>query len=125
MSEIDKDYVSSESKKMDVNDLDKALTNEEKISDKSKRWAKYRDQIKLLFEMLRDYKKGNYQETPWRSVAGITFALLYILNPMDLVPDFIPFVGVIDDFTVFTITLNMVGKDFDLYKDWRAEQVDV
>lgn len=124
MSEIDKDYVSSESKKMDVNDLDKALTNEEKISDKSKRWAKYRDQIKLLFEMLRDYKKGNYQETPWRSVAGITFALLYILNPMDLVPDFIPFVGVIDDFTVFTITLNMVGKDFDLYKDWRAEQVD-
>jgi len=69
-------------------------------------------------------KKGNYEETPWRSVAGITFALLYILNPMDLVPDFIPFIGVIDDFTVFTITLNLIGKDFDLYKDWRAEQVD-
>ena len=124
MSAIDKEYVSKESKKMDASDLDKALSSEGKIKDKSKRWEKYREQIKLLFEMLRDYKKGNYEETPWRSVAGITFALLYILNPIDLVPDFIPFIGVIDDFTVFTITLNLIGKDFDLYKDWRAEQVD-
>mgnify|MGYP006446917407 CR=1 FL=1 len=124
MSSIDKEYVSKESSKMDASDLDKALSNEGGIKDKSKRWEKYREQIKLLFEMLRDYKKGNYEETPWRSVAGITFALLYILNPLDLFPDFIPFFGVLDDFTVFTVTLNLVGKDFDNYKAWRNGELE-
>lgn len=124
MSQIDKDYVERESDKMDASDLDKALSNEGKITDRSKRWEKYKDQIKLLFEMLRDYKKGNYNDTPWRSVAGITFALLYILNPLDLVPDFIPFIGVLDDLTVFTITLNLIGKDFDNYKMWRKGSVE-
>jgi len=124
MSSINKEYVSKESDKMDASDLDKALSNEGKITEKSKRWEKYRAQIKLLFEMLRDYKKGNYEETPWRSVAGITFALLYILNPLDLVPDFIPFFGVLDDFTVFTVTLNLIGKDFDNYKAWRNGELE-
>lgn len=124
MSQIDKDYVERESDKMDASDLDKALSNEGKITDRSKRWEKYKDQIKLLFEMLRDYKKGNYNDTPWRSVAGITFALLYILNPLDLVPDFIPFIGLLDDLTVFTITLNLIGKDFDNYKMWRKGSVE-
>ncbi len=124
MSQIDKDYVQRESDKMDASDLDKALSNEGKITERSKRWEKYKDQIKLLFEMLRDYKKGNYKDTPWRSVAGITFALLYILNPLDLVPDVIPFIGVLDDLTVFTVTLNLIGKDFDNYKLWRKGGVE-
>jgi len=124
MSEIDEKYISKESDKMDASDLDKALSNEDKITEKSKRWEKYRKQIKMLFEMLRDYKKGNYEETPWRSVAGITFALLYILNPLDLMPDFIPFFGVLDDFTVFSVTLNLIGKDFDNYKAWRNGEIE-
>jgi uncharacterized membrane protein YkvA (DUF1232 family) len=124
MSHIDKDYVLQESDKMNASDLDEALSNEGKITEKSKRWEKYKDQIKLLFEMLRDYKKGNYKNTPWRSVAGITFALLYILNPLDLVPDVIPFIGVLDDLSVFTVTLNLIGKDFDNYKLWREGGVE-
>ena len=59
---------------------------------------KYRDhptlgalvrQCELLYWVMRDWVKGEY-EMPWFAIAAITASLLYVISPIDFIPDFIP-----------------------------------
>lgn len=43
-------------------------------------------------------------------VAVIILALLYILSPIDLIPDFIPFLGWVDDLGVAGLALRRLIK---------------
>lgn len=72
--------------------------------------------------MITDYIKGNYK-VDWKTIAVITGAIIYFLAPLDLIPDFIPIVGYLDDLTVIKIALNMVKKDFDIYKTWKLDNL--
>ena len=45
--------------------------------------------------------------------------LLYVANPVDLIPDFLIGVGLIDDLIVVTICLLMVRQEIHEYKHWR------
>jgi uncharacterized membrane protein YkvA (DUF1232 family) len=56
---------------------------------------------------------------PWYSLSAIAFTLLYIFNPLDLIPDFIPGFGMLDDAAVLGLCLKMVHKDIEKYRDWR------
>lgn len=72
--------------------------------------------------MLKDVKKGTYPNVPWFTIASIVAALLYILNPLDLVPDFIPGIGYIDDLAVFSIGMGWIETDLHEYLDWRLAE---
>jgi uncharacterized membrane protein YkvA (DUF1232 family) len=61
---------------------------------------------------------------PWFTIASIVAALLYILNPLDLVPDFIPGIGYIDDLAVFSIGMGWIETDLHKYLDWRLAEKD-
>lgn len=45
--------------------------------------------------------RGDYREIPWATVGALTVALGYFLAPIDVLPDFIPFLGFVDDAAVF------------------------
>ena len=73
----------------------------------------------LLASLIRDYRGGRYRAIPFRSVAAAAFALLYVLSPVDLIPDFIPVVGYLDDAAVVGLCLSMLEHDLARYKVWR------
>jgi uncharacterized membrane protein YkvA (DUF1232 family) len=50
--------------------------------------------------------------------------LLYVLNPLDLIPDFLPLVGQIDDAAVVAACLLMVRQDLHKYKKWKIGNPD-
>ena len=71
-------------------------------------------QIVLLCNMLRDWWNGFY-EIPWATVAASTAALLYFLNPLDVIPDFLPGIGLLDDALVIAICFKMIQSDLRRY----------
>lgn len=123
--EIDEDYVEEHARKTDAKDLDRVVENEKKVDAKianSGLLEKYSKLGKLMLDMLKDYKNGVYRKVPWFTIGSIVFALLYVLNPFDIVPDFIPGFGYIDDLGVFTIALRFVETDLHKYLDWKLEE---
>ncbi len=82
---------------------------------------KYTELAKVMFGMLKDYRKGLYTNVPWFTIAAIAFGFLYVLNPFDLIPDFIPGLGYIDDMAVLTFGLRFIESDLHNYLDWKLE----
>ncbi len=109
-------------KQFTPNDINKIIDKVGKLELKftnQSRLTTYIEDFRLLFSMLKDYYQGKYKAIPWHSIAAIGATLLYILNPFDALPDFIPFVGYIDDAAVFNISLNFVRKEIIKYKNWK------
>ncbi|QIE59169.1 DUF1232 domain-containing protein [Rasiella rasia] len=121
------DTVYAENKVAEINegDVEILLDNEEKIEKKlagANSLSKYMEIGKIMFGMVKDIKSGSYKSVPWFVIATIVMALLYILNPMDLVPDFIPGVGYIDDLAILSIGMGWIETDIHSYLDWKLEQ---
>lgn len=80
------------------------------------------EDAQLLLALVKDYRAGKYRRIPYWIIAAIVFTLIYVFNPLDLVPDVLPWVGVIDDATVVAACLMLVEQDLASYKKWRAGQ---
>ena len=112
-------------KKNEINDVTIAMDSQEEIDKKinnSGLLQKYSELGKVMFGMLKDYRKGVYSKVPWFTIATIAFAFLYILNPLDIVPDFVPGIGYIDDLAILTFGLRFIESDLHNYLDWKLEQ---
>ena len=73
----------------------------------------------LLFNLVRDYASGEYRDIPFNIVAAVGAALLYVLSPIDLIPDFIPVIGYLDDAAVIAFCLSLIERDLAAYKVWK------
>ncbi len=108
----------------DVADLlNRQRAIEEKVRSSGK-LRRFSTDIRLMFSMLGDYWQGNYREVPWKSIAAIAGALIYVLNPLDLIPDLLLGIGFLDDAGVVAACLAFVESDLLRYAAWkeRAEQ---
>ncbi|GHA41267.1 hypothetical protein GCM10007103_23370 [Salinimicrobium marinum] len=119
---INDEYVNSEISKIDEGDLDLVMDNSKEINQKISNAGslkKFTELGKLMFGLLSDFRKGDYTKIPWFSVAAIGMALLYVFNPLDIVPDFLPGVGYVDDFLILTVVLRFIETDLHEYLDWK------
>ncbi len=122
---INEDFVEEKVTTINEEDIDLVMDNEEAISKKLSNASplrKYKELGKIMFAMLKDVKKGTYPNVPWFTIASIVVALLYVFNPFDLVPDFIPGVGYIDDLAVLSISMGWIETDLHKYLDWRLAE---
>ena len=76
----------------------------------------------LLLSVIKDYRSGAFRKIPFGTIAAIIFTLAYVLNPFDLIPDFIPIIGQIDDAAVVAACLILVEHDLQTYKLWKQDQ---
>ena len=63
-----------------------------------------RKELIILFFALRDNR------TAWPPKLITLAAILYLVSPVDLIPDFIPVVGYLDDLVVVPLLLNLAIK---------------
>ena len=125
---IDENFVRENAKKIKDEDVEKVIHESDTIQSKietNSRFDQYIDEAKTMLSLIKDFWKKDYTKIPWYAMTAIVFSLLYVLNPMDLSPDYIPIVGYIDDVTVFSFALTLVSKDLKAYKEWKSSSEEV
>ena len=111
--------------KIGEEDVKETLGKEDEIKKLFKRvrvLAKYCNDLCDIFELLRDRITGVYRETPWKTIAALTGALIYVLSPIDLILDFIPGIGFLDDALVIGLAIKLAQPDLEKYRAWKTSR---
>ena len=121
------DKATDKQKKDDIldADLEYIINEEEKLKEKlqdSSHLERFTKDLMLFVSLIKDYYKGNYRDIPYKTISAGVVGLLYTLNPIDIIPDFIPFIGHIDDALVLTFCLKLIEKDLQKYQTWKENQ---
>lgn len=84
-------------------------------------WRDVWDTVSLL----KDRMAGRYPETPWRVLAALSVAAIYLLWPVDAFPDAIPLAGLLDDASVFALGLIFARRDLERYRVWKRSEEEI
>lgn len=119
-----KRIVEKGAKKISEKDIEKVHKKSKEIEEQFTKGPlrEFLDNAKLLLDVVSDYCTGKYRQIPYFSLAAIVFTLLYVLSPIDLIPDFIPVVGQLDDAAVVSICLFLVLQDLKEYEAWKINE---
>ena len=119
---LESGYAQSEALLNDKDELDDFLYRlEQKINDMPFVGKKF-SMIPVMISLVKNYVQGKYTTIPYGTILAILSALIYFLAPIDIVPDFIPLAGYLDDMAVLGLCMNMVSIDIETYEKWRQDQ---
>lgn len=74
--------------------------------------------LRVMARMIKAFANGKYRDLPWKSLLSLVGGLVYFLMPIDLIPDFIPFTGFLDDFTVIMLISGAFKQDIEEFLLW-------
>lgn len=74
-----------------------------------------RRQLLLAIDLLRDHANERIPQIPYHTIAILTAAVLYFMNPVDVIPDFISGVGTSDDALLLEIAFEIGWPGIERY----------
>jgi uncharacterized membrane protein YkvA (DUF1232 family) len=119
--------VQSGAKKVTEEDVNKVVMRADDIQRKvfgNGPLTRFISDVKIMISLVKDYWNNSYRKIPWWTVAAVVAALLYVLSPVDLIPDFIPFFGLLDDAAVVSACLFLIEQDLNKYRKWKNSNGD-
>lgn len=78
--------------------------------------------IPQLGMLINSFIKRQYTDIPTGLVIIAIGVVLYFVLPFDIIPDFIPGIGHLDDATVAMAAMYLIKNDLDEYMKWRVEK---
>ena len=71
-----------------------------------------------LGRIVKAYATGKYREVPWKTILLIVAAVIYFVNPIDLIPDWIPALGFTDDISILLMVYQAAKTDISKFLEW-------
>lgn len=121
----DEEYVKEGAEKVTAKDIEKVIDHSEEIRQQFSARGPLKRFIadgRMLMALLKDYRAGNYRRALYGTIAAAAFALIYVFNPFDLLPDVLPLIGAVDDASVVAACLMFIERDLFKYRDWKINQ---
>lgn len=78
-----------------------------------------------FFRLIRAYANGSYRQVSAQGLLMIVAAVVYFVSPIDLIPDFILGLGLIDDATVLAWTIRACASDLAAFLAWEHTQPEL
>jgi len=122
----DEEFVKEGAEKVTQKDIETVVEKSEEIN---KRFSskgplkRFIEDGKVLTALIKDWRAGKYRQAMYGTIAAVAFALIYVFNPFDIVPDVLPFIGAVDDAAVIGACLMLVERDLRQYRGWKEHQL--
>lgn len=81
-----------------------------------------KEQVALLVRLVRASASGEYKDIPWKTLVKIVAVLIYFVSPIDILPDFLPIVGISDDIVLVTWLFTSIKGDLGKFQAWEASR---
>lgn len=75
------------------------------------------DDLATLFRLLKAWALRRYQGLEWKTIILALAAVLYFVNPLDAIPDFLPG-GFIDDLAILAAVLKQMRSELSTFVEW-------
>ena len=73
-----------------------------------------------LIRLARAWAKREYTVIPWRSLVYVVAALLYFINPIDVIPDALVGLGFVDDAAVVAAVVRALRREIAAFDAWES-----
>ena len=79
-------------------------------------WAYFQAMLRLI----RAYSEGTYSGVSESTLVVIIAAIVYVVNPLDVIPDALPALGYLDDATVIALAVRRGRQALDDFMGWET-----
>lgn len=76
------------------------------------------ESLQILTRLIKASVSGEYTGIPKATLVGGIAVLLYFLSPIDLVPDFLPVLGLLDDVALLAWFMSSIKAEMDKFSEW-------
>ena len=76
--------------------------------------------FQAMLRLIRAYYRGEYRAISVSNLVMIVGAIIYVLNPWDLIPDWLPGVGFLDDATILAFAVQKTREALDDFTSWET-----
>jgi uncharacterized membrane protein YkvA (DUF1232 family) len=84
--------------------------------------TEFQNGVQLMIRMVRAYASGEYRDISWKSFVSIVAVLIYFVSPIDLIPDFLPVIGITDDVALVLWLLKTMGGEVAKFSAWEKKR---
>lgn len=91
-----------------------------KLGDHSDAMAKIQDDFRTMLRMARAWATREYRAVPWKSLVYVVAAIIYFVNPIDLIPDVLAGIGFIDDAAVAAAVVRAIHEQLFAFREWES-----
>lgn len=109
-------------------DVEQLLVGEEQLRAQARalrepHYALLRQQLPLALDILRDHVDGECPQIPLATIAVLGAAVTYYDHSVDVIPDFLPHIGRLDDAAVMATAFQLGEAGIRRYCDWKGRSM--
>lgn len=82
-----------------------------------------KEKLMILARMAHAFGTGRYRGISVKSITIIVAGILYFINPLDLIPDFVFVIGLTDDASVLLWICSRLQKEIDQFIIWEQGMI--
>lgn len=93
----------------------------DKLADRKSKTGKFQQLFDIMLtvvRLVRSYASGEYRQISNKTIISGLAVLLYVLSPIDLVPDFIPVLGFLDDLSLISWFVSNFQNEINRFREW-------
>ncbi|MEJ8801807.1 YkvA family protein [Pontibacter sp. H249] len=78
--------------------------------------------LQTFMRLVQAYIRGEYRQVSNKSMLIGVAVLLYLVTPLDIIPDFIPGLGLLDDLSLITWFVDSFQKEINRFREWESDR---
>jgi uncharacterized membrane protein YkvA (DUF1232 family) len=89
---------------------------------RGKKLGGLREDVGLLQALCLAYWRGEYRAVSGKAILSVVAGLLYFVSPIDVIPDWLVGVGMLDDIAVLGWVMKTLQGELEAFRAWRSRQ---